>query len=163
MDETSELTRRLLTEFPTITVVGLSDDPVKSAHSVPAAMQTYGWRIIPVNPHADRLLGERAYRRLADIPEPVTFVNVFRPSEQASDIVQQAVEVGAKAVWLQLGIVSAQAREIAESNELRRRSDSICTLTSGDERLKAPASIRFCLSFLDSASSVRMLLVRSSC
>lgn len=113
MDPTSELTRRILEEFGTITVVGLSSDPVKSAHSVPAAMQAYGWRVIPVNPHADELLGEKVYRRLADIPEPVELVNVFRPSADTPDVVRQAVEVGAKAVWLQLGIMSAEARAIA--------------------------------------------------
>jgi predicted CoA-binding protein len=119
----SELTGELLEEFDTIVVVGLSTDPTKSAHSVPAAMQAYGWRIIPVNPHADTLLGEPVYRRLADIPEPVGLVNVFRPSEQAADVVRQAVEVGAKAVWLQLGIVSAEARSIAEAGGLRYVED----------------------------------------
>ena len=115
MDTTSELTRRILSEFATITVVGLSADPVKSAHSVPAAMQAYGWRIIPVNPHADELLGEPVYRRLAEVPDGVEFVNVFRPSEQAADVARQAVAAGAKALWLQLGIVSAEARQVAES------------------------------------------------
>lgn len=113
MDETSALTRRLLEEMSTFAVVGLSADPTKAAHSVPAAMQAYGWRIIPVNPHADQLLGEQVYRRLADIPEPVEVVNVFRPSAEAADVTRQAVEIGAKAVWLQLGIVSAEARRIA--------------------------------------------------
>ena len=113
MDETSALTRRILEEMTTFAVVGLSTDPTKAAHSVPAAMQAYGWRIIPVNPHADRLLGEQVYRRLADIPEPVDVVNVFRPSAEAADVTRQAVEIGAKAVWLQLGIVSAEARRIA--------------------------------------------------
>ena len=113
MDETSALTRRILEEMTTFAVVGLSSDPTKAAHSVPAAMQAYGWRIIPVNPHADRLLGEQVYRRLADIPEPVDVVNVFRPSAEAADVTRQAVEIGAKAVWLQLGIVSAEARQIA--------------------------------------------------
>jgi predicted CoA-binding protein len=113
VDETSELTRRILEEFATITVVGLSSDPTKAAHSVPAAMQVYGWRIIPVNPHADQLLGHDVYRRLADIPEPVEFVNVFRPAAEAADVARQAAEVGAKALWLQLGIVSAEARRIA--------------------------------------------------
>ena len=113
MDETSALTRRILEEMTTFAVVGLSTDPTKAAHSVPAAMQAYGWRIIPVNPHADRLLGEQVYRRLADIPEPVDVVNVFRPSAEAADVTRQAVEIGAKAVWLQLGIVSAEARQIA--------------------------------------------------
>jgi predicted CoA-binding protein len=76
-------------------------------------MQAYGWRIIPVNPHADQLLGEQVYRRLADIPEPVDVVNVFRPSAEAAEVTRQAIEIGAKAVWLQLGIVSAEARELA--------------------------------------------------
>ena len=107
MDETSKLTQRILEEFSTIAVVGLSSNATKAAHSVPAAMQVYGWRIIPVNPHADELLGMPVYRRLADIPEPVEVVNVFRPSREAADVTRQAVEIGAKAVWLQLGIVSA--------------------------------------------------------
>src|SRR4051812_10926052 len=97
----------------TFAVVGLSTEPTKAAHSVPAAMQAYGWRIIPVNPHADRLLGEPVYRRLADIPEPIDVVNVFRPSAEAAEVTRQAVEIGAKAGWVQLGIVSAEARRIA--------------------------------------------------
>lgn len=113
MDETSALTRRILEQMSTFAVVGLSSDPTKAAHSVPAAMQAYGWRIIPVNPHADRLLGEQVYRRLADIPVPVEVVNVFRPSAEAADVTRQAVAIGAKAVWLQLGIVSDEARRIA--------------------------------------------------
>ena len=113
MDETSALTRRILEEMSTFAVVGLSGDPTKAAHSVPAAMQAYGWRMIPVNPHADRLLGEQVYRRLADIPEPVDVVNVFRPSAEAAEVTRQAVEIGAKGVWLQLGIVSPEARHIA--------------------------------------------------
>jgi predicted CoA-binding protein len=116
VDETSALTLRMLEDYDTVTVVGLSADPVKSAHSVPAAMQAYGWRVIPVNPHADELLGEKVYRRLANIPEPVGVVNVFRPSAEAADVVRQAAEIGATAVWLQLGIVSAEARRIAEEH-----------------------------------------------
>ena len=87
-------------------------------YEVPAAMQAYGWRIIPVNPHADELLGERVYRTLADVPEDLGLVNVFRPSARAADVVRQAVEAGARAVWLQLGITSAEARDIAERNGL---------------------------------------------
>jgi predicted CoA-binding protein len=113
VDEMSELTRRILEDFDTFAVVGLSSDPTKAAHSVPAAMKAYGWHMIPVNPHADRLLGQPVYRRLADIPEPVDVVNVFRPSAEAADVTRQAVEIGAKAVWLQLGIISAEARRIA--------------------------------------------------
>jgi predicted CoA-binding protein len=113
VDETSALTLRMLEDFDTVAVVGLSADPIKAAHSVPAAMQAYGWRVIPVNPRADELLGETVYRRLADIPEPVEFVNVFRPAAEAPDVVRQAAEIGAKAVWLQLGIVSPEARAVA--------------------------------------------------
>jgi len=118
VDQTSALTRRILEDFDTVAVVGLSTDPTKAAHSVPAAMQAYGWRVIPVNPHADELLGEKVYRRLADIPEPVEVVNVFRPSAETADVVRQAAAIGAKAVWLQLGIVSAEARAIAAEHGL---------------------------------------------
>jgi uncharacterized protein len=123
MDETSALTQRMLEEFDTVVVVGLSSDPSKAAHSVPAAMQAFGWHVVPVNPHADELLGERVYRRLADIPGPVELVNVFRPAADAPDVVRQAVEVGAKAVWLQLGIVSAEARAIADASGIRYVED----------------------------------------
>lgn len=138
MDATSELTKTILTEFATITVVGLSSDPVKSAHSVPAAMQAYGWRIIPVNPHADRLLGEQVYRTLNDVPEPVGFVNVFRPSDQAPDIARQAVAAGAKALWLQLGIFSAEAREIAERNGLLYVEDRCLAVERARHSIRQP-------------------------
>lgn len=138
MDHTSEMTRRILEEFSTITVVGLSSDPVKSAHSVPAAMQAYGWRIIPVNPHADELLGERVYRTLADVPRPIGFVNVFRPSEQAPDVARQAVAVGAKAVWLQLGIVSVEARSIAESAGLLYVEDRCLAVERARHGIRRP-------------------------
>ena len=118
MDDVSALTQRILMDYSTFAVVGLSSDPAKSAHSVPAALAAYGWRVIPVNPHADQLLGEQVYRRLADIPEPVEVVNVFRPSGEASDVARQAVEIGAKALWLQLGIVSVEARAIATRADL---------------------------------------------
>ena len=98
-----------------IAVVGASRFPDKEAHSVPAEMQAAGFRIIPVNPHADEILGEPVYRRLEDIPEPVDLVNVFRPSDRTPDVVRSAVAIRAKAVWLQLGIFSAQSRGIAEA------------------------------------------------
>ncbi|QOC93802.1 CoA-binding protein [Micromonospora craniellae] len=106
--------QQILADSAVIAVVGASRDPSKAAHSVPAEMQRYGWRIIPVNPTAEELFGEPVYRSLADIPHPVDLVDVFRPAEDAVDVVRQAVAIGAPAVWLQLGIVSAQAREIAQ-------------------------------------------------
>jgi predicted CoA-binding protein len=106
--------RQILGESVTIAVVGASRDPGKPAHSVPAQMMRHGWRIIPVNPYTDELWGQRAYPVLAEIPEPVDLVNVFRPSAEAADVVRQAVAIGAKAVWLQQDIVSPEARKIAE-------------------------------------------------
>ncbi|MEV6689945.1 CoA-binding protein [Micromonospora sp. NPDC051196] len=105
---------QILAESAVIAVVGASRDPGKAAHSVPAQMQRHGWRIIPVNPFADELFGEPVYRTLADIPHPVDLVNVFRPAEDAVEVVRQAVAMGAPAVWLQLDIVSPQARQIAQ-------------------------------------------------
>src|ERR1700722_2057875 len=114
MNETDAVVERILRTYDTITVVGASNAPAKAAHYVPAHMQQHGWRIIPVNLHADEILGEPVYRTLAEVPEQVGFVVVFRPSPQTADIARQAVVVGARALWLQLGIASAEARRIAE-------------------------------------------------
>jgi uncharacterized protein len=111
---TDALVERILTSYDTITVVGASAAPAKDAHAVPAYMQRHGWRIIPVNPRADQILGEPVYRTLAGVPEQVGLVDVFRPSAQTADIARQAVAAGATALWLQLGIVSVAARAIAE-------------------------------------------------
>jgi hypothetical protein len=107
--------QQILADAAVIAVVGASRDPRKAAYSVPLQMQRYGWRIIPVNPHADELFGEKVYRSLADIPYPVDLVDVFRPADDAVEVVRQAVAIGAPAVWLQLGITSAEARQIAEA------------------------------------------------
>lgn len=103
----------ILRRYRTITVVGASNNPAKAAHRVPAHMQRHGWRIVPVNPRGGQILGEPAYRTLADVPEPVQFVDVFRPAEQAADVARHAAAVGARALWLQLGIVSDEARRVA--------------------------------------------------
>ena len=113
--DTDAIVEQILTSYDTIAVVGASASPAKDAHAVPAFMQRPGWRIIPVNPHADRILGEPVYRTLADVPEQVGLVDVFRPSAQTADIARQAVAAGATALWLQLGIASAEARAIAQS------------------------------------------------
>jgi predicted CoA-binding protein len=97
----------------TIAVVGLSRNPAKAAHAVPANLQAAGFRIIPVHPSADELLGEKVYRSLTDIPEPVDLVDVFRPAAEAPGIAREAVAIGANTLWLQQGIVSPEARRIA--------------------------------------------------
>ncbi len=110
-----DVIERILTTYDTITVVGASGHPAKAAHGVPALMARHGWRIIPVNPRGGAILGQPAYRSLADVPEPVGFVDVFRPPAEAADVARQAVAAGATALWLQLGIASREARAIAEA------------------------------------------------
>src|SRR5206468_4642807 len=88
----------------TIAVVGASRDPRKAGGSVPAGLQARGFRVIPVNPHADTLFGERVYRTLLEVPEKVDIVDVFRPSADAPAIARQAAAIGAGALWLQLDI-----------------------------------------------------------
>jgi len=105
--------REILAGAHTIAVVGASRDPQKSAHWVPKMLQEQGWRIIPVNPHADQVLGEHSYARLADIPVHVDVVDVFRPAREAPELVREAAAIGAGAVWLQLGLTSQQARQAA--------------------------------------------------
>jgi predicted CoA-binding protein len=115
MSDTDVLVERILRSYDVITIVGASDAPAKAASYVPAHMQQHGWRIIPVNPSGKVILGEQSYGTLADVPEPVGLVDVFRPAGDTPEIARQAVAVGATALWLQLGITSDEARSIAES------------------------------------------------
>ncbi|NNG97531.1 CoA-binding protein [Gordonia araii] len=110
MDATVE---RILRDYDTITVVGASANPAKAANEVPAYMKEHGWRIIPVNPQADEIVGEKVYRSLSDVPEQIGLVDVFRPSADCAEVARAAVEAGATALWLQLGITSPEARRIA--------------------------------------------------
>lgn len=104
---------RILRDFDVIAVVGASRDPSKAAHSVPKQLQTAGFRIVPVNPHADAILGQLVYRTLESIPFPIDIVLVFRPSPEAPSVAKSAVAIGAHALWLQQGIASPDARRIA--------------------------------------------------
>lgn len=97
----------------TVAVVGFSADPAKPSHSAPMELVRRGFDVIPVNPTADEIAGLPVVRSLAEIDRPVDLVDVFRPAEATPDIARQAVAIGAKALWLQLGIRSAEAREIA--------------------------------------------------
>jgi len=138
MDDTDAVVERILRTYDTITVVGASDTPAKPAHYVPAHMQEHGWRIIPINPQAETILGERVYRTLAEVPEPIGLVDVFRPSPATPEVARQAVEAGATALWLQLGIVSEEARSIAESAGLLYVEDRCLIIEQRRFRLDAP-------------------------
>ncbi|BEL11247.1 CoA-binding protein [Actinoplanes sichuanensis] len=105
--------QQILAEAKVIAVVGASRDPFKPAHTVPLQILRHGWRIRPVNPFVDEVFGIPTVPTLADLDEPVDLVNVFRPARDAVDVVRQAVAIKAPAVWLQSGIVSAEARRIA--------------------------------------------------
>ncbi len=104
----------LLRRFRRIAVVGCSATPGKDAHEIPKHMLHHGYDIIPINPGAAEIFGVRAYPTLADAPGPIEIVDVFRPPAEAPAVARQAVAAGAKALWLQLGIRSEEARRIAE-------------------------------------------------
>jgi uncharacterized protein len=106
---------RIYADTKTIAVVGASADPSKPAHQIPRYLQSQGYRILPVNPRGGELLGEAVARSLAEVDGPVDVVDVFRPAEEAPGIARQAIAVGAKVLWLQLGIESEEAKRLAEA------------------------------------------------
>jgi predicted CoA-binding protein len=109
-----ESIRRILERTKTIAVVGLSGQENSPAHSVPAYLQSQGYRIVPVNPNYETLLGEKSYPSLQDIPEPVDVVQIFRKSEYIPPIVDEAIKIGAHVVWMQEGIVNESAAQVAQ-------------------------------------------------
>ncbi len=102
----------------TIAVVGLSANPARPSHEVAAYLQRVGYRIIPVNPREKEVLGEKAYARLEDVPEKVDIVDIFRRTEEAGAVVESAMGIGAKVVWMQLGIADEVAAEKARARGL---------------------------------------------
>jgi predicted CoA-binding protein len=114
-DEQREMLTRIYREARTIAVVGASADPEKAANRIPGYLQHQGYRIRPVNPRGGTVLGEPVAARLADVDGPVDVVDVFRPSPEAAGIAREAVDIGAKVLWLQLGVASDEARELAEA------------------------------------------------
>jgi predicted CoA-binding protein len=114
-----ENVRELLHKTRSIAVVGISTDPSKPSHYVAAYMQAQGYRVIPVNPRYPEVLGELCYPSLQAIPGKVDMVDVFRRAEDCPAIAEQAAAIGAKSLWLQLGIVSAEAEAIARQGGLQ--------------------------------------------
>ena len=105
--------KALLTTAQTIAVVGLSNDPFRPSHGVGQYLKDRGFRVIPVNPKESEVLGEKAYARLEDIPGPIDIVDVFRQSEYVPEIVESAIRVGAKGLWMQEGVIHEAAAERA--------------------------------------------------
>jgi uncharacterized protein len=110
--------RSLLERAGTIVVVGLSAKPHRDSHRVARYLQERGYRVVPVNPKETEVLGEKAYPSLLDVPGPIDIVDVFRRPEHTPEIAREAVRAGAKTLWLQVGIVSEEARRIAEDGGL---------------------------------------------
>jgi predicted CoA-binding protein len=106
--------RQLLSEPRVVAVVGMSDDLDKPAGEVPAFLREQGHRVVPVNPMHDRVQGDPSYEDVAAVPDDIDVVEVFRPAGEAADVARQAARAGAATLWLQLGIRSEDARQIAE-------------------------------------------------
>ncbi len=111
--------RWALQETSTWAVVGCSPDPSRDSHRIAALLQRRGFRVIPVNPGVPEVLGERCYASLEEVPEPVDVVDVFRRSSLAGTHVDEAIAIGARAVWLQLGVIDEAAAARARDAGLR--------------------------------------------
>jgi hypothetical protein len=105
----------LLKQVRTIAVVGLSASPYRPSHSVAKSLQGFGYRIIPVNPKLEQILGERAYPQLADVPEPIDLVDVFRAPEHVSGIVDDCIALKLPALWLQDGVIDEASARRAQA------------------------------------------------
>ena len=108
-----ETIKRIIDECRTIAVVGLSSDPSRPSNAVSSYMIRHGYNVIPVNPNETEVFGKKSYRNLAAVPEGVDLVDIFRRSEEAGTAVDQAIAVGAKAVWLQEGVIDREAAQRA--------------------------------------------------
>jgi len=125
----------ILRSYKTIAVVGLSSDPMRPSHGVAAYLQSVGYRIIPVNPNERKVLGEKSYARLDDVPETIEIVDIFRRAEEVAPVVESAIRVGAKVVLMQLGIQNEEAAEKARAAGLVAVEDA-CMLVEHRKRKK---------------------------
>jgi len=99
----------ILNEYRIIAMVGLSPDPSRPSHRVAKYLTSHGYKVIPVNPDAQEILGARSYSDMSSIPEPVEIVDIFRRSEEVMPIVDEAIKIGAKVVWMQEGVINEEA------------------------------------------------------
>lgn len=137
--DTTEVIDRILGRARRIAMVGLSSDPDRPSHEVATALQRAGYEIVPVNPHEDEVLGVTAYPSLADVPGEVDVVDVFRGKEVLPDVARAAVDVGAPALWNQLGLWSEEARAIAEEAGLDYVEDRCMKVEVGRRGARPPA------------------------
>lgn len=124
----SEKIKEILTKYKTIAMVGVSKDQTKTSTIVMKYMQKYGYKVFPVNPNAkgDKILGEEVFEKLEDIKIPIDIVDVFRPSVEAFGYAEDTIKIGAKVLWLQLGIRSVKAKQMLEDMNIEY-IDNRCT------------------------------------
>ncbi len=127
----TKLIRQILATAETIAIVGLSTESTKASNMVASYLQDEGYRIIPVNPRATEILGEECYPDLRSIPFPVDVVDIFRPANEIPDIVQDAIDIGAKTVWMQLRLVDIPSAEKAQAAGLNVVVDKCIKMEHG--------------------------------
>jgi hypothetical protein len=112
--------KEILSKYKTIAMIGVSKDSTKPSTIVMKYMQKYGYKVIPVNPRAkgEKILNEEVFEKITDIKEPVDIVDIFRPSKEVFPIAEDTVKIGAKVLWLQLGIKNEDAKELVEKNNI---------------------------------------------
>ena len=125
----------ILKRYKTMAVVGLSSNPMRPSFGVAEFMQSVGYRIIPVNPNGTEVLGEKSYARLEDVPEKVEIVDIFRRVEVVPSVVESAIRIGAKVIWMQLGIASEAAAEKASAAGIVVVEDA-CILVEHRKRIE---------------------------
>jgi len=113
--------KEILTRFKTIAMVGVSNDPTKASTIVMKYMQEYGYKVYPVNPRAvgQKILGQEVFAKISDIKDQIDIVDVFRPSKEVYAIAEDTIKIGAKVLWLQLGIRDEKAKELMEKNDIK--------------------------------------------
>jgi hypothetical protein len=115
MAASADAIAEILKKYKTIAVVGLSSNPMRPSYGVTEYMQSEGYKIIPVNPNEREVLREKSYARLEDVPEKIEIVDIFRRAEEVAAVVESAIRIGAKVVWMQSGIENAEAAEKARA------------------------------------------------
>lgn len=127
--------KEILQRNKIIAVVGASRDPEKPANYVPEYLKSKGYKIIPVNPVADEILGEKVYKSLSDIPGSIDIVDIFRPSDKVFPVVEEALKKKPKVIWMQLGIVNEEAKKLAEKSGIKVIMDK-CMLAEHKKLIK---------------------------
>ena len=129
-------TKEILSKFKSIALVGASKDLTKTSSIVMKYLQDYGFKVYPVNPSmkGQKLLGETVFGNIKEIKSPIEIIDVFRPSDEVTEIAQDAVKIGAKVLWLQLNIKNEEAKRIAETNNILYIEDK-CTKIEFEKHL----------------------------